>query len=97
VDATAESEHRPGQPRSEHDAALLERFDARMQLPIIVSAILPLIVAPESNGWVGVSAAPAGGSPDQTAGRSARRSDFEGTRSWRGRCDYPITYVSSQY
>jgi len=25
-----------------------------MQLPIIVSAILPLIVAPESNGWVGV-------------------------------------------
>ena len=25
-----------------------------MRLPIIVSAILPLIVAPESNGWVGV-------------------------------------------
>jgi voltage-gated potassium channel len=25
-----------------------------MQLPIIVSAILPLIVAPETNGWVGV-------------------------------------------
>ena len=24
-----------------------------MQLPIIVSAILPLVVAPESNGWVG--------------------------------------------
>jgi voltage-gated potassium channel len=54
VDATAETKRRPGQPRSERDAAFLKRFDARMQLPIIVSAILPLIVAPESNGWVGV-------------------------------------------
>ena len=54
MDATAETEHRPGQPRSEHDAAFLKRFDAWMQLPIIVSAILPLIVAPETNGWVGV-------------------------------------------
>ena len=26
-----------------------------MRLPIIVSAILPLIVVPESNGWVGVA------------------------------------------
>jgi voltage-gated potassium channel len=54
VDATAETEHGPGQPRSERDAAFLKRFDKWMQLPIIVSAILPLVVAPESNGWVGV-------------------------------------------
>ena len=46
--------HRPGQPRSERDAALLERFNARMRLPIIVSAILPLIIVPESGDWVGV-------------------------------------------
>ena len=46
-------QRRPGQPRSERDAAFLQRFDARMRLPIIVSAILPLIVAPESHGWVG--------------------------------------------
>ena len=32
----------------------MERFDARMRLPIIVSAVLPLIVVPESSGWVGV-------------------------------------------
>jgi voltage-gated potassium channel len=25
-----------------------------MQLPIVVSAILPLVIVPESNGWVGV-------------------------------------------
>ena len=50
---TAEIQHRPGQPRSERDTAFLERFDARMRLPIIVSAILPLIVAPESNDWLG--------------------------------------------
>ncbi|MGZ4626689.1 MAG: potassium channel family protein [Kineosporiaceae bacterium] len=48
------TEHRPGRPRSEHDAAVLARFDARMQLPIVVSAILPLVIAPESGGWIGV-------------------------------------------
>ena len=25
-----------------------------MQLPIVVSAILPLVIIPESDGWVGV-------------------------------------------
>jgi voltage-gated potassium channel len=54
VDPASEVSTGPGQPRSERDAAFLERFDARMRLPIIVSAILPLVVAPESNGWVGV-------------------------------------------
>jgi hypothetical protein len=54
VDVTSEAEHRPGQPRSGRDAAFMERFNARMRLPIIVSAILPLVVVPESNGWVGI-------------------------------------------
>ena len=54
VNATPETAHRPGQPRSEHDSAFLEHFDARMRLPIIVSAILPLIVVPESGDWLGV-------------------------------------------
>ena len=54
VNVTTEMEHRPGQPRSDRDAAFLKRFDAAMRLPIIVSAILPLIVAPESGDWVGV-------------------------------------------
>ena len=53
VDVISAIEHRPGQPRSERDAAFLERFDARMRVPIIVSAILPIIVAPESNDWAG--------------------------------------------
>ena len=54
VDVASETEHRPGQPRSERDAAFLARFNARMQLPIVVSAILPLVIVPESSGWVGV-------------------------------------------
>jgi hypothetical protein len=33
VDDTPDIEHRPGQPRSERDAAFAERFDARMHLP----------------------------------------------------------------
>lgn len=49
-----QTEHGPGQPRSERDAAFLERFNTRMQLPIVVSAILPLVIVPESNGWIGV-------------------------------------------
>jgi voltage-gated potassium channel len=54
VNATSEAAPRPGQPRSERDAAFLDRFGARMRLPIIVSAILPLIVVPESGRWPGV-------------------------------------------
>ena len=50
----SEIEHRYGQPRSERDAVFLERYDARMRLPIIISAILPLVVVPEGDGWVGV-------------------------------------------
>jgi voltage-gated potassium channel len=54
VDVAPGTEHRAGQPRSERDAAFLARFNARMQLPIVVSAILPLVIVPESSGWVGV-------------------------------------------
>jgi voltage-gated potassium channel len=53
VDATP-AEIKPGQPRSEEARAFLERYDRRMRIPIIVSAVLPLIVIPEDNGWVGV-------------------------------------------
>jgi voltage-gated potassium channel len=54
VGAASETEHRPGQARSERDAAFLKRYNAWMQLPIIVSAVLPLVIIPESSGWVGV-------------------------------------------
>ena len=46
VDNAPATAPRPGQPRSQRDAALLARFDARMQLPIVVSAILPLVIVP---------------------------------------------------
>jgi voltage-gated potassium channel len=54
VDGTSRTERRPGQPRSERDAAFLERFNAGMRLPIVVSAILPLVVVPETTGWLGI-------------------------------------------
>jgi voltage-gated potassium channel len=54
MDAAPATEIRPGQPRSEHDAAYLQRFERWMRVPIIVSAILPLIIVPENDGWVGV-------------------------------------------
>lgn len=46
---------RSGAPKTPADAAYLERFDARMRFPIVVSAILPLIVVPESGGWLGAT------------------------------------------
>ena len=55
MEVAAKTEHRLGQPRSERDAAFLKRYDARMVLPILVSAILPLVIVPQSNGWVGVT------------------------------------------
>jgi voltage-gated potassium channel len=55
MDVVPQSALRPGEPRSERDAAVLDRFNARMQVPIVVSAILPLVIVPESNGWVGVT------------------------------------------
>jgi voltage-gated potassium channel len=54
VDVTSATERRPGHPRSERDAAFLERFDARMRLPIIVSAVLPLIVTPGPDDWLDI-------------------------------------------
>ncbi len=45
---------RQGQPRTPEDAAFLERFDAAFRLPIIISAVLPLIVAPEPGKVVSV-------------------------------------------
>jgi voltage-gated potassium channel len=54
VDVASETRHRPGQPRSDRDAAFLKRYNTWMQLPIIVSAVLPLVIVPQSNGWVGV-------------------------------------------
>jgi voltage-gated potassium channel len=53
VDAATIVEPAPGQPRSARDAAFLAVFDRRMRLPIIVSALLPLIVVPEAGNWVG--------------------------------------------
>jgi voltage-gated potassium channel len=54
VEIATPTEIQPGQPRSEADAAFLKRFDSVMRIPIIVSAILPLIVVPESSGWLGI-------------------------------------------
>jgi voltage-gated potassium channel len=57
VDVTPEieTEHRPGQPRSERDADFLKRWDARMRLPIIASAVLPLIVVPGPDNWFDIT------------------------------------------
>jgi voltage-gated potassium channel len=54
TDPAAVAKLRPGQPTSESSAAFLARFDSVMRLPIIISAILPLIVVPTSSGWPGI-------------------------------------------
>jgi voltage-gated potassium channel len=54
VDVVSDGEPRPGQPRSERDAAFLKRYDTWMQVPIIIAAILPLVIVPTNDSWVGV-------------------------------------------
>ena len=53
VDVVSDGERRPGQPRSERSAAFLKRYDTWMQVPIIISAVLPLVIVPSNDGWVG--------------------------------------------
>lgn len=43
-----------GEPRTDASGDFLKRYEAWMRLPIIASAILPLIVVPDSSGWVGI-------------------------------------------
>jgi voltage-gated potassium channel len=54
VEAPSTAPPSRGEPRSAESAAFLTRFEAVMRIPIIVSAILPLIVVPESSGWLGI-------------------------------------------
>jgi len=52
VEAPSTAALERGQPRSAADAEFLARFDAKMRLPIIAAAILPLVVMSESEGWL---------------------------------------------
>jgi voltage-gated potassium channel len=56
-DETREPPAKPrrGEPKSERDAEILAYFDKWMRLPIIVSAILPIVVVPTEGGWVGIA------------------------------------------
>jgi len=54
MDTASASGPGKGQPRSPKDAAALRTFDARMGLPIMLAAILPLVIAPSAGDWVGV-------------------------------------------
>lgn len=52
---TGATQPAPGQPRSDADAAALDRHDRRMQLPLVLSAVLPLVLAPEPGHPVSVA------------------------------------------
>ncbi len=45
----------PGQPRTPADAAALARYDAVMGLPIVLAALLPIIMVPQTGNWVSVA------------------------------------------
>ncbi|MEU6866892.1 ion transporter [Streptomyces sp. NPDC046876] len=41
----------PGGPGAGDDSGRLERFEARMRLPMIAAAVLPLVVVPQPGAW----------------------------------------------
>ncbi len=55
VTAEVEITGAPGTPRSAEAAASLARFDARMRIPIVLSAILPIVISPEGGGWLAIT------------------------------------------
>ena len=54
VGGSAEAVPRSGQPRDAAAEAALAKYDRRARLPIILSAVLPLIVIPQQGNWVAV-------------------------------------------
>lgn len=52
--ATLGAGPRRGEPRDAAAAAALAKYDRRARIPIILSAVLPLIVVPEQGNWVAV-------------------------------------------
>jgi voltage-gated potassium channel len=54
VDDTPAAGIAPGKPRSEADAAALTNFERQVRIPLLLSAILPLIVVPQQGEPVSV-------------------------------------------
>ena len=54
VGGSTEAVPRRGQPRDAAAAAALAKYDRRARLPIILSAVLPLIIVPQQGNWVAV-------------------------------------------
>ena len=54
MDATPGTTVAPGQPRSDADATALDRFERHIRVPLVASAILPLIVAPQQGQPVSI-------------------------------------------
>ncbi|MDI1464111.1 ion transporter [Catellatospora sp. KI3] len=55
TEGTDRTPPRRGQPRDAAAAAALEKYDRRARVPIILSAVLPLIIVPEQGNWVAVA------------------------------------------
>jgi voltage-gated potassium channel len=53
--AGVEDGHHPGGPRSEKDAAFLQRWNSWMRLPIFLAAVLPLLVSFDNRTWIGLT------------------------------------------
>jgi voltage-gated potassium channel len=51
MEATPTIGTRPGQARSPADAEALTRFESSFRLPLVLAAVVPLIVAPQSGLW----------------------------------------------
>jgi voltage-gated potassium channel len=54
VNSVAPTGRRQGESRSESDTAFVDRYNTRMRLPVVASAIVPLVVVPQSGKWPSV-------------------------------------------
>jgi len=54
MDLESKTASAPGRPHTAKDAAALSRFDSLTTFPIVLAALLPLVIPPESGEWPAV-------------------------------------------
>jgi len=97
VSSTPDADRKPGDPRSATDASALTRFEGIMQVPIVLAAVLPLIIVPESGGWVGAVVGIVSWLVFLADYIFNERRRIHYTRTWLGRFDLAVVVLTSPW
>ena len=86
-----------GRPRSDRDASVVATFDRYMRIPIVLAALLPLIVVPESGGLVGALVGVISWLVFLVDYIVYERRLFKYTSTWLGRFDLTVVVLTAPW